>query len=422
MYSLVVLYARILLGSYYRVRVHGAVAATGPLVLCTNHQNGLADAVLLCATERPVRFLAKATLFRMPLVGSLVRGARAVPVHRPQDQADTSQNLESFAEVHAALRRGELISIFPEGTSDDPRPGLRPLKTGAARLALAAEFDRPAGSPPPGLRVQCLGLVYEHRDRWRSTVHLWIGAPFEVADWSAPYAADPRAAVHDLTARIESELRAVTVPWERAEDRRPLAAAVALGSDEGLPAPAALQRRARELACLGRLHPLEAETWRARLAPWAGGPPPVAGSRGGAALRAAALALALAGGALPFLVPVAIARLLGRWLRPSADKAVTLLLLSASVLVPLWCALLLALAARRGGLPAVAGLALLLAAAAWLAPRAFARRRALRHHGESALHPARAAARRRAAELLRRDLARAQRLAARLRLRRGAAL
>ena len=49
---------------------------TGPLLFVLNHPNSLVDPVfVLCLAPRPASFLAKAPLFRIPLVGALVRGA-----------------------------------------------------------------------------------------------------------------------------------------------------------------------------------------------------------------------------------------------------------------------------------------------------------------------------------------------------------
>src|SRR6185503_4225644 len=121
---------------YYRVSsLGGAVPASGPVVLVGNHPNGLVDPVLVAgASPRVVRFLGKAPLFDMPLLGQVLRGLEALPVHRAQD-GDTRGNVETFAAVYAALARGEVVCLFPEGKSHD-EPALQTLKTGAARMAL----------------------------------------------------------------------------------------------------------------------------------------------------------------------------------------------------------------------------------------------------------------------------------------------
>ena len=69
-----------------------------PVIFAVNHPNGLIDPLfLLCFTPRPISFLAKAPLFRMPLIGWFARGLDSIPVYRTQDNFSTAQNRETFA-------------------------------------------------------------------------------------------------------------------------------------------------------------------------------------------------------------------------------------------------------------------------------------------------------------------------------------
>ncbi|MGH7384257.1 MAG: 1-acyl-sn-glycerol-3-phosphate acyltransferase, partial [Candidatus Rokuibacteriota bacterium] len=118
------------------------IPATGPLIVAANHHNALVDAVLLLAViPRRLVPVAKAPLFAHPLIGPFLRLAGALPVHRRQEGgSDPARNAALFAASTDALRRGLAILIFPEGVSQ-PEPTLMPLRTGAARIALAAEAD-----------------------------------------------------------------------------------------------------------------------------------------------------------------------------------------------------------------------------------------------------------------------------------------
>lgn len=203
---------------FRRIEVSGAehVPPHGPVIFVLNHPNGLIDpAFLLCLAPRRVSFLAKAPLFRMPVIGSLCRAFEAIPVHRRQDAgSDPSQNRETFDAARAVIERGGAIAIFPEGTShSDLR--LKPLKTGAARIALGAAV---AGVDAPPIRIVPAGLYYRAKRTFRSAALLYFGESFAVDPVAlAPGMEPPAGPVRDLTARIERALAAVTLQAHQAE-------------------------------------------------------------------------------------------------------------------------------------------------------------------------------------------------------------
>ena len=106
---------------FRRVEVVGRdrVPATGPTLFAINHPNALVDPILLlCFAPRPVSFLGKAPLFRIPVIGWLVRALDTIPVYRRQDgNVDPAQTRATFARARALLVRGGTIAIAPEGTS-----------------------------------------------------------------------------------------------------------------------------------------------------------------------------------------------------------------------------------------------------------------------------------------------------------------
>lgn len=80
----------------------------------------------------PPRFLAKAQLFTTPIIGWIVRALDQVPVHR-----GTTKAKEAVDDGIAFLKRGQCITIFPEGTlTRDPDLWPMVARTGAARMAL----------------------------------------------------------------------------------------------------------------------------------------------------------------------------------------------------------------------------------------------------------------------------------------------
>jgi len=196
--------ARLLLGVFFRaVEVVGEerIPRGRPLVVVANHVNGLVDPLLvLGALPLTPRFLAKSTLWKIPVLARLLDLARALPVYRRQDepagpgspeapagaraagkparQRRRLINEETFARCYEELARGGAIALFPEGTSHN-QPGLQPLKTGAARIALgaegamsaeaaeAAEAHRPAPDHPFEVAILTVGLNFDARGRFR---------------------------------------------------------------------------------------------------------------------------------------------------------------------------------------------------------------------------------------------------------------
>jgi len=205
------------LSLFYRWHLlEGAIPAQGPLVIVGNHPNALIDPVaVMRLTGRPVRFLAKAPIFKMPVLGGLVRLMRCLPVYRKQDDpSQMGKNDDTFKAAHQALAAGEAICIFPEGRSHSD-PALSPLKTGAARIALGAEREKGFGL---GVRFVPVGFVYRQKGIFRSEVAVAVGPPIPVADLDGAHAADPVAAGHQLTERIDAALHQVTLNLDTWDD------------------------------------------------------------------------------------------------------------------------------------------------------------------------------------------------------------
>jgi glycerol-3-phosphate O-acyltransferase/dihydroxyacetone phosphate acyltransferase len=192
------------------------VPTEGPVMLAVNHPNGLIDPLfLLCLSPRPVSFLAKAPLFEMPVLGWFVQALGSIPVYRHQDGGfDRARNRQTFERARAILSSGGVIAIFPEGASHGD-PKLRPIKTGAARIALGATSisrdDRPLSIVP-------LGIYYTAKRTFRSSALLYFGDSIAVAPAPLNPDGEPASdAVRALTDRIEQALSDVTLQAEEHE-------------------------------------------------------------------------------------------------------------------------------------------------------------------------------------------------------------
>lgn len=203
--------ARAVANIFYRVDHSGHVPDSGAVLLLPNHPNALLDPAVVWATAgRDIRFLAKSTLFEGAFA-LILKGAGAIPVYRKLDQGvDTSRNAEMFAAVEAALGDGDAVCIFPEGISHSTGK-LVPLRTGAARMALAAERR--------GTNVQlvAVGLNFDRKTAFRSYVTVLYGRPFSIRD--VIYAGlDDQSTIRTATARIATEMRLLLVEADPEQD------------------------------------------------------------------------------------------------------------------------------------------------------------------------------------------------------------
>ncbi len=179
----------------------------GPTILVANHPNGLMDPIVVqLLLKRPVSFLAKSTLFGNPVGRMTMQAFNALPVYRRRDGEDTSKNAAMFEGCNDTLEQGGAILLFPEGTSHSD-PKMRPLKTGAARIALSAMVERGI----PELTIVPVGLLYEAKEVFRSRVGVAAGEPIAVSDYLAAFEDDERRAVEQLTGRIADGLRDVVL-------------------------------------------------------------------------------------------------------------------------------------------------------------------------------------------------------------------
>ncbi len=215
-YKLFRAFASLVLREFFRlappVDPSKALESSGPVIFVGNHPNGLIDpGLVLIVAARHVTFLAKEPLFRVPLLGPILKGMDALPVYRKQDGANTAANDSTLIASVAALKQGRAITIFPEGKSHS-EPQMSALKTGCARIALDAARQ---GAP---VRVVPIGLTYDEKNRFRSAVHVEVGAPIEVSAFVEKPGEEAFDAAKRLTQAIADSLRQVTLNLAHWED------------------------------------------------------------------------------------------------------------------------------------------------------------------------------------------------------------
>jgi len=209
---------------YPRIQITGAerIPKTGPVLFCANHPNSLVDPILIgIAARRPVSFMAKAPLFKTPLLGPIINALGMVPAYRGRDDArQVKKNSDSLALVAKGLNAGRAMGIFPEGVSSDKRQ-LGMVRSGAARIALEA-FENGVTD----LIIIPLGINYDKKEQLGSKVWINVGQPLDLASWIPEHSKDneePIAPSDDkrlrrkLTEELGIALKSVIVHLDNAD-------------------------------------------------------------------------------------------------------------------------------------------------------------------------------------------------------------
>ena len=233
--------ARFLVRCFYRsVEVEGPVPREGRVILAASHLNGLVDPVVMTARLGVLpRFLAKATLWDVKAARPFLRLARLIPVYRRADAGDGRvDNASTFSAAVEALAGDHMVAVFPEGTTHDD-PAIRELRTGVARIALAA-----LASGLPDVTIIPVGITYEDKVAVRGRALVSFGPPIRLGPDDAPADADGEAGhteVRALTRRLTEALGRVTPPFETLDDALGIeaAATTALRTDAHRPVPLA---------------------------------------------------------------------------------------------------------------------------------------------------------------------------------------
>ena len=118
-----------------RLELHGEPPATGPVLLVANHISWLD--ILVMHAARHCRFVAKAEVRHWPLIGTLASGGGTLYIER-ESRRDAMRVVHHMAE---SLKRGEIVAVFPEGTTSDGRE-LLPFHGNLIQAAISA--DAPA--------------------------------------------------------------------------------------------------------------------------------------------------------------------------------------------------------------------------------------------------------------------------------------
>jgi 1-acyl-sn-glycerol-3-phosphate acyltransferase len=125
-------WAREMLGVFgIQLELHGQPPTRGPVLLVANHISWLD--ILVMHAARYCRFVSKADVKRWPLIGTLATGGGTLYIER-ESRRDALRVVHHMAE---SLQRGEVVAVFPEGTTSDGT-GLLPFHGNLIQAAVSA--------------------------------------------------------------------------------------------------------------------------------------------------------------------------------------------------------------------------------------------------------------------------------------------
>ncbi len=205
-------------GWFAKIEIEGGehLPLDGSYVLAPNHYSEFDPLILAVATwrlGRAPRFMAKESLFRVPVLGWLLRATGMVPVARASTAAAAKQTLAQSTAL-VADRRG--VIVYPEGSlTRDPDMWPMRGKTGAVRLAIAASTPIPV-IPVATWGVQEILPRYGKLRFWppRRRVKMLLGPPVDLSAFTGTSPAT-------LTAATDAVMRDVSILLGRLRDETP---------------------------------------------------------------------------------------------------------------------------------------------------------------------------------------------------------
>lgn len=174
-----------------------------PVVLVSNHQNCLIDplALVFILSDRKPRFLARASVFKHPLLNKIIRGLGALPTYRARVDGirGVAKNKGALEEVAKSLSYGETVVLYPEGQHQNKR-WLGPFSQAYLKMAFGAAeeagFEREVYVMPTANH-------YSHYRLPREDMMILFGEPVALSPYYEEYKSNPR----EVMAKVNEEVR-----------------------------------------------------------------------------------------------------------------------------------------------------------------------------------------------------------------------
>jgi len=197
-----------------RLKPGSTLPTEGPFIVAPNHYSEIDPVVMGVAVwklGRTPRFLAKASLFRIPVLGFYLRKTGQIPVERE------ARGNSAIDAAHQLMNSGQGVIVYPEGTLTR-QPELWPMrgKSGAIRMALETGIPL---YPAAHWGTQNLMARYGKKItvRPRPVIDVVIGQPMDLSQYQGKTASKELLdkATNDLMLQIQalvSELRGQPAP------------------------------------------------------------------------------------------------------------------------------------------------------------------------------------------------------------------
>ena len=161
------------------------VPTDGAIILAPNHTNTLMDALVVLSSDKSRKvFVARADIFRIPILQKIFTFLKIMPIMRMRDGfRAVKQNQEIIDKAVDVLKDKVPFCIFPEGTHQ-AKYSMLPISKGIFKIAFQAHEEL---SDTP-LYIVPVGIRYGDFFRFRSSVRLEFGEPINVGEYIAEHA------------------------------------------------------------------------------------------------------------------------------------------------------------------------------------------------------------------------------------------
>lgn len=190
----------------------------GAAIVVSNHPHAFFDPVVPASkSPRYFYFLANYGLFKNPFMNWFLNTFFCIPIKRRKDNwGGNLKNEDSFDRAENHLANDGVLYIAVEGTTFIKRR-IREVKTGFARIALAAESEN---DWKLDLKIVPVGNNFAAPTRFRGKVFVEVGDPIRVSDFREDFEKDKEAAYDKLVALLGQKLSELTIDIPTVEEER----------------------------------------------------------------------------------------------------------------------------------------------------------------------------------------------------------